>query len=229
MVFDARLFADDSSLFSVVHNEQVSADILNTDLKFTENGQASGKCSSIQTKISKPFKLFSHTEKANQFILPNLERNRSEIVTLDEHKHLGFFFDSRLSLLRHMKEIIIKARRGEGIIRSMSKYVSRDVLDQMHKLYVRPHLDYGDLIYHKDDSEVSLSLAKRIESVQYTAALTLTKSCKNSDKSKLLDELGCEHLHDRRRYRRLTHFFILPKEDAGEYMTASVPQPKHLN
>ena len=33
---DERLFADDTSLFSVVYDEQVSADILNADLKFIE-------------------------------------------------------------------------------------------------------------------------------------------------------------------------------------------------
>ena len=26
------------------------------------------------------------------------------------------------------------------------KYVSRDVLDQVYKLYIRPNLDYGDII-----------------------------------------------------------------------------------
>ena len=36
----------------------------------------------------------------------------------------------------------------------MSKYVSREVLDQMYKLYVRFYVDYGDLICHKDDPEV---------------------------------------------------------------------------
>ena len=93
----------------------------------------------------------------------------------------------------------------------MSKYVSRDVLDQKYKLYVRPHLDYGDLIYHKDDPEVSLSLTRRLESVQYTAALAVTGAWKGTNKSELLDEFGSEYLHDRRRYRRLTHFFKLLK------------------
>ena len=60
----------------------------------------------------------------------------------------------------------------------------------MYKLYVRPHLDYGDLIYHKDDPEVSLSITKRLESVQYTAALAVTEAWKGTNKSKLLDELG---------------------------------------
>ena len=84
--------------------------------------------------------IFSHGK--NKPIHPPLMFNGSEVVTLDQHKHLGFFFYSRQSFLRHMKEIIIKVRRGVGTIRFMSKYVSRDVLDQMYKLYVR--LDYGD-------------------------------------------------------------------------------------
>ena len=120
----------------------------------------------------------------------------------------------------------MKARKWIGIIQFMSKYVPRDVLDQMYKLHVRPHLDYGDLIYHKDDPKASLSLTKRLESVQYTAA---TGAWKGTNKSKLLDELGWEYLHDRRRYRTLTHFFKLLKGDASEYMTAPIPQPKHLN
>ena len=99
----------------------------------------------------------------------------------------------------------------------------------MYKLYVRPHLDYGDLIYHKDDPEVSLSLTKRLESVQYTAALAVTGAWKGTNKSKLLDELGWEYLHDRRRYLRLTHFFKLLKGDAPEYLTAPIPQPKQSN
>ena len=85
-----------------------------------------------------------------------------------------------------------------------NKYVSRDVLDQMYKLYVRPHLDSGDLIYHKDDPEASLSLTKRLESVQYTTALAVTGAWKGANKSKLLDEPGWGYLRDRRRYRRLT-------------------------
>ena len=64
----------------------------------------------------------------------------------------------------------------------MSKYVSRDVLDQIYKLYVRLHVDYGDLIYRKDDPEVSLSLTKRLESVQYTAALAAAGAWKGTDK-----------------------------------------------
>ena len=70
-----------------------------------------------------------------------------DVVRKSEHKYLGVILDFQ----SHIKEAIQKARHGIGTIRDLSKYVSRDVLDQIYKLYVRPYLDYGDIIYHKYD------------------------------------------------------------------------------
>ena len=67
-----------------------------------------------------------------------------EIDRKSEHKHLGMILDGKFNCQSHIHEAIIKARRGIGIIKYLSRYVSRDVLDQVYKLYVRPHLDYGD-------------------------------------------------------------------------------------
>ena len=83
-------------------------------------------------------------------------------------------FDSKLNFHSHIGEVIIKAGRGIGIIRFLSKYVSRDVLDQICKLYVRPHLDYCDIIYHKHDPEFKLYFTKKLESTRYSAALAVS-------------------------------------------------------
>ena len=40
----------------------------------------------------------------------------------------------------------------------------------MYKLYVRPHLDYGDVVYHNQNS----SLMSKLESTQYAAALAVS-------------------------------------------------------
>ena len=79
--------------------------------------------------------------------------NEAPVVMKDEQKHLGMILDSALNFHSHVKEKTVSAHKGIGVIRYLSKYVSRDVLDQMYKLYVRPHLDYGDIIYHKADPE----------------------------------------------------------------------------
>ena len=64
--------------------------------------------------------------------------------------------------------------------------MSRDVLDQICKIYVRPNLDHGDIIYHRYDPEFELEFTKRLESTQYLLLvvhgeeLTLISCMKNS-------------------------------------------------
>ena len=80
--------------------------------------------------------------------------------------------DSALNFHSHVKEKIVSARRGIGVICYLSKYASRDVLDQMYILYVRLHLEYGDITYHKVDPELSLDSTKKLEATQYSVYST---------------------------------------------------------
>ena len=96
--------------------------------------------------------------------------------------------DSKLTFLSHIKEAIVAARRDIGIIRFLSKYVTRDVLDQIYKLYVRPHLDYGDIIYHKYDPKFKFDFTKRVESTQYSAALAVSGAWRGTNTDKIYEE-----------------------------------------
>ena len=58
------------------------------------------------------------------------------------------FLDSKLSFSIHIKEIISKTRKGNGILKHLSKYLPTHTLNELYKLFVRPHLDYGDVINH---------------------------------------------------------------------------------
>ena len=111
----------------------------------------------------------------------------------------------------------------------MAKYVTRDVLDQMYKLYVRPHLDHGYVIYHRDDPEMNSGLTKHLESVQYSAALAVAGAWKGTSYDKLLDELEWEYLYHRRWFRRLSHFYSIVNGNSPEYLKAELPQSKVYN
>ena len=100
------------------------------------------------------------SQRKDAVVHPPVFFNGSEVAIKTEHKHLGMTLDSKLNFQSHIREAIIKARRGIGIIRYLSKYVSRDVMEQIYKLYVRPHLEYGDIIYHKYDPEFKLDFTK---------------------------------------------------------------------
>ena len=87
------------------------------------------------------------------------------------------------------------------------------VLEIIYKLYVRPHLDYGDILYHIANTNKNkeifelfscVSLLQQIESIQYQAARIVTGAWKGSSRDKLYKMLGWESLNNRRIMRKLT-------------------------
>ena len=57
---DAKLFANDTSLFTIVYDENIAPEQLNNDLKIISlNGLISGKCSLALTKPNKQYRLSS--------------------------------------------------------------------------------------------------------------------------------------------------------------------------
>ncbi len=167
--------------------------------------------------------------KRSKPLYPSLTLGNDVVIRKIEHKHLGMILDKKLNFQSHVKEAICKARRGIGIIKYLSKYVSRFILDQIYKLYVRPHLDYGDIIYHKHDPEPRLDFTKRLEQTQYSAALAVTGAWMGTSRHRLLDELGWESLYHRRWYRRLCHFFTLKTTQNPEYLYSQIPSQRHIN
>ena len=106
--------------------------------------------------------------------------------------------------------------KGVGLLRKLSTLLSR----QSYKSFIRPHLDYGDVIY---DQPLNESLSNRIESVQYKAALAITGAIQGSSQKKLYQELGLEHLHQRRWMRRLCLFYKVFHSKVPKYIHSLIP------
>ena len=100
----------------------------------------------------------------------------------------------------------------------------------MYKIFIRPHLDYGDVIYHIPhsydafSSSISLHpLMEKIEQIQYNAALAITGCWQGSNRNKLYDELGWESLSDRRWSRRLFYFYKIHNGLTPDYLKHNLP------
>ena len=63
----------------------------------------------------------------------------------------------------------------------------------LYKSFVRPHLDYGNVIYDQPNNSC---LPDIIESVQYNAALVITGAIRGTSKEKLYQELRLESLKE---------------------------------
>ena len=91
----------------------------------------------------------------------------------------------------------------------------------IYKSFIRPHLDYGDIIY---DQPHNASFCDMIESVQYNACLAITGAIKKSSRERLYNELGLESLCDRRWYRRLVFLFKIINGISPEYLRSFLPE-----
>ena len=112
--------------------------------------------------------------------------------------------DSKLNFDLHLAEKITKANKVIGLFRRLYKELSRNSSLTIYKSNVRPHLDYGDIIYDRPNID---SFVKKLESVQYNAALAITGAIRGTSRDRIYQELGLESLSDRRWYRRLCLFW----------------------
>ena len=67
------------------------------------------------------------------------------------------------------------------------------------KYFVRPLLDYADIIY---DKPCNGTFKGKLEAVQYNACLAITGAIKGTSRERLYRELGLETLNDRRWSRK---------------------------
>ena len=125
------------------------------------------------------------------------------IKEADSQKYLGLVLDSKLNFNEHIESKICKCDKIIGLMKKLYQILSRKSLLTTYKSFVRPNLYYADIIY---DKPLNISFKKKIETVQYNAALITTGAIKGTCHDKIYQELGLESLADRRWSRKLIFF-----------------------
>ena len=95
----------------------------------------------------------------------------------------------------HIKSILNKVNKTIGLLHKFQLILPRHSLITIYKTFIRPHLDYGDVIYDRAFNE---SFHQRLESIQYNAAIAITGITRGTSSGKLLQELGLETSKSRR-------------------------------
>jgi hypothetical protein len=66
-------------------------------------------------------------------------------------------------------------------MKDLAKYVSAFVLEMTYKMFVRPFLDFGDLIFHNQKTD----MMDKLESIQYQAALIVSNCWYGTSQARL--------------------------------------------
>ena len=93
------------------------------------------------------------------------------------------------------------------------------------KAFVRPNLDYGNVIY---DEAYNKTFHQKLKPIQYNACLVLSGAIRGSSRENLYQELGLESLQSRRWYRKHCLFYKLFKENKPVYLF-NLNATKNLN
>ena len=151
---------------------------------------------------------------------PSLHFNNSTVSQFPYQKHLGIFLDTQLTFEEHLKVITTKVNKTVRLIRKFRSVLPRPALKTIYKAFVRPYLDYGDVIYDEGYNE---AFHKILESIQYNAWLALSRAIRGSSREKLYQELDLESLQRRRWYRKLSLFYKIFKERKPVYFFNLTP------
>ena len=219
----AKLFADDTSLFSTVRDPAKCAKVLNDDLLKVSNWAFKWKMI-FNPDITKQAQEVIFSRKSKKTDHPAVYFNDAPVEKTSCQKHLGMHLDEKPSFNTHIKDKIAKANKGIGIIRKLSYFLPRESLITIYKSFVRPHIDYGDIIYDQANNE---QFCNMIERVQYNAALAITGAIKGTSQQKIYNELGFESLRFRRWFRRLCAFYKIKTTQLPSYLYDLIPKSNH--
>ena len=103
------------------------------------------------------------SKRPREFFHSNLYFNKFVVEKVQTQKHLGLKLDKKLNFKEHLKDKFPKVNRGIGILKKLSRFLPSHSLVTLYKSFIRPHLDYVDIIY---DHPTNLNMCNKIETGQ---------------------------------------------------------------
>ena len=132
------MFADDTSLFSVVYDIDTSANDLNHDLE---------KISELIFQWKMKFNP-NHTKQAQEIIFsrkktvsihPVVYFNIARVRFTTTHKHLGMILVSRLSYKNYLQSVFSRVNKTIGLSTKRQSTLPRKSLVTIYKSFIRSH------------------------------------------------------------------------------------------
>ena len=192
MTSNAKLFADDTLLFSVIHDVNTSTKELNDDFKKVNDWAFQWKMS-FSLDPSKEAQEVIFSRKSKRSTDPSLVFNNNNVYKTFSQKHLGVTLDFKLTFEEHLNNVLAKVNKAVGLLRKLRNILPRTTLITIYKTFIPPDKDSGDVLY---DQASNNSFIEKLESIQYNACLALTGAIRSTSKEKIYQELGLESLRD---------------------------------
>ena len=117
---------------------------------------------------------------------PTVFLNNNPLNEVCSHTPLGLCFTSNLSWFKHINTIVKRSSQRVNILKHLKFLLGRNTLIHLYKTMIRPIPEYGCMVFDNCSSSDCIS----IDSVQYEAARVCTGALWNTNKLKLLEDVG---------------------------------------
>ena len=212
---NVRLFADDMSLYIIVDTPGNAALKLNSDLKI--HNWATRWLVTFNPSKSESLLI---SRKRSDIDHPPLVMNDQPILEVNYRKHLGLPFSSNGTWHDHINQITLKAWTRINVMRKLKFVLDRKSLQTIYFTFVRPILEYSDIIwdnctqYEKDE----------LDKIQLEAVRIVSGTTKLVSTASLYMELGWGSLSSRRRKHKLVIFFKMINGLCPDYLAKMEPE-----
>ena len=125
-----------------------------------------------------------------------------QISEVEFHKHLGIYLSNDCTWHHHIKYISKKAWGRVNVMSKLKFKLDRKSLETIYTAFIRPLLEYGDVIW----DNCSQYEKQELEKIQLEAARIATGTTKLISITALYKEAGWESLEQRRLTHKLTIF-----------------------
>ena len=210
-----RLFADDTSLYIIVRDPARAAETLNTDIR-SITSWADKWLVKFNPKKTESLLISRKSTRLNH---PSVYMRDCLIPEVDFHKHLGLNLSGDLTWHKHIDHIKSQAWQRINVMRKLKFELDRASLETIYTSFIRPILEYGDVIFDNCNNSEALDLEK----IQYEAARIVTGATKLVSIEKLLREVGWEKLEIRRKKHKLTLFYKMVNHLTPPFLNNLVP------
>ena len=150
---ECKIFADDTKIY----NNPDKADTLQEDLNKLQNwsqewqlGFNVSKCKALHIGLKNPN--LTYKMKNNNI--------SQEVMVCEEEKDLGVTFDKKLNFSTHIDKAINTAKRVLSMSKRAFKYLDKDSIITIYKALIRPHLEYGNIIWSPIFKKHSIAIEK---------------------------------------------------------------------
>ena len=181
-----KIFADDTKIFNTTDNHKILQNDLTNLQEWSDLWNLYfniEKCKVLHIGNNNPCVDYTMKCKDTTFRLQECR----------EEKDLGVTFDRTMLFDSHIQKSINKANQMIGLIKRTFCYLTSDIFVKLYKALVRPHLEYGNIIWYPHLKRQSSA----IEKVQRRAT-RLLRECRGMSYTERLRYLNLHSLKGRR-------------------------------